>query len=417
MNPISSTMKLSIAELETDFPLATVFLPKADIRDRMYMQYIRDVVLAPDPEVRTHKNTMVYSLQAAHTAVSVRCNSQDLVGRNRTELSIEVPNYNGSGTTNLGLLKDLLVGRPNHWDTIFIEPPIDSMYSKVAITDPYLPSHDSLVTCGVRAIWEPAMYEIRGDSDLRTIHSTPALSKKALNAVPISMTDEWTEQLKNSTSESIAGFLDLRPFKELNTSSADSILTTPWEVYLAAIVAQGVSSTWYYYFPYYNCIELEGPGNDFDYQVLNVQIAWENCSRKNTCPVEDFDMTSTSCGNLKTRLMVSGYGYGITTTSVVLSLIVLSSYCALVGIYIILVLFRGTTSTALDTNAELVTLALQSRHPKHLGNTSVGIETMATLRAPVSIRVNSEQSLELVFRDDPGQQGRLWTKVEANKAY
>ena len=93
---------------------------------------------------------------------------------------------------------------------------------------------------------------------------------------------------------------------------------------------------------------------------------------------------------------MSGYGFGTISTLVVLALTVLIFYCTLVLAHFVTVLTRGTTSTALDSPAELVALGLQSRHPKHLANMSVGIETMATLRAEVGIRVNSEENLELL---------------------
>jgi hypothetical protein len=413
--PISSMMSVTIQEVASDFPKGVVTLPRSDLRDRMFMQYIRDVVVASNPEIRTHTSAVTYSLEASHTAVSVRCHSQPWLDWNDTTPSVQLPYYNGSGTSDLGPLQDLVGGPGWNWDTVWLPPLQDAMYSKVAITKSFRSSNDIvIITCGVRAAWEPAKYEIRGSSDMRTIQSTPSRLEQFLPASPISMSTEWANKLKKSLSESNGWLLDLRAF---NKSATDSI-STPFEVYLAAVVAQGVSSTYDRTLgsPYNRCTNTEGQVRR-EPQLLNVNIAWSDCQRGETCPVEKFDVTSTSCDNLNTKLLVSGYGYGVTTISVILSLIVLFLYSTLVFVYIVIVLLRGTTSTALDTTAELVTLALQSGHPKHLGNTSVGIETMATLRAPVGIRVNSEQSLELVFRDDPEQQGRFLTTVEANKEY
>ena len=42
-------------------------------------------------------------------------------------------------------------------------------------------------------------------------------------------------------------------------------------------------------------------------------------------------------------------------------------------------------------------LALNSRRPAVLQNTSVGIDTVETFRHPVNIRVNHDDSLEMVF--------------------
>jgi hypothetical protein len=417
--PISSMMSVTIQEVESDFPKGVVTLPKSDLRDRMFMQYVRDVVLAPNSEIRMHANAVTYSLEASHTAVSVRCHSQPWLNWNDTTPSVQLPNYNGSGTSDLGPLQDLVGGPMWNWSTTWVPPPQGTMYSKVAITRSSRGLNgDAVITCGVRAAWEPAKYEIRGSSDMRTIQSTPSrLEQISQPALPISMSTEWTEKLQFSISETNGWLLDLIPYKSLTVSATDSI-STPFEVYLAAIVAQGVSSTYNISFgpPYGRCTNTDGELPE-ENQLLDVDIAWSECQRGETCPVGNFDVTSTSCDNLNTKLLVSVYGYGVTTISVILSLVVLFLYSTLVFVYIGIVLLRGTTSTALDTTAELVTLALQSRHPKYLGSTSVGIESMETLRAPVGIRVNSEKSLELVFRDDPEQQGRFLTKVEANEKY
>jgi hypothetical protein len=62
-------------------------------------------------------------------------------------------------------------------------------------------------------------------------------------------------------------------------------------------------------------------------------------------------------------------------------------------------------------------LGLNSKKPTHLGCTSAGIDTLSTFRQLVSVRVNDEESLELIFQDDPGTRTRKYTKVELNRAY
>jgi hypothetical protein len=87
------------------------------------------------------------------------------------------------------------------------------------------------------------------------------------------MSTEWTERLQFSISESNGWLLDLRPLKSLTKSATDSI-STPFEVYLAAVVAQGVSNTCNQTLgsPYNRCTNTEGDVPK-DYQLLNVNIA------------------------------------------------------------------------------------------------------------------------------------------------
>jgi hypothetical protein len=112
-----------------------------------------------------------------------------------------------------------------------------------------------------------------------------------------------------------------------------------------------------------------------------------------------------------------GYGYGTTNTSVHLAVAVITTYCIIVIVYMAYTLITGSTSTAWNSTIELVTLALQSKRPGHLGHTSVGIESMETFRQSVGIRVNSEEVLELVFAHDRDVESRELHKIERNKAY
>lgn len=89
--------------------------------------------------------------------------------------------------------------------------------------------------------------------------------------------------------------------------------------------------------------------------------------------------------------------------------------------HLVYILTTGTTSTAWDSALELLVLALQSRRPQHLANTSVGVEKMATFRELVGIRANLDDELEFVFANDRDvlkdvRNGKL-QKVVRNKAY
>ena len=116
-------------------------------------------------------------------------------------------------------------------------------------------------------------------------------------------------------------------------------------------------------------------------------------------------------------LIQYGYGYDTSPNSVRLSLAVITTYCIIATGYLVYISFTGHTSTAWNSAIELVLLALQSKRPDHLGHTSVGVETLETLRQAVGIRVNDEEELELVFAHDRDVDTRGMRKIVPNKAY
>jgi len=62
---------------------------------------------------------------------------------------------------------------------------------------------------------------------------------------------------------------------------------------------------------------------------------------------------------------------------------------------------------------------LMSRQPEHLSShVSAGLETFETLREPVSVKVNGEGHVELVFANDTGSKpGGDNSPVMVNEAY
>jgi hypothetical protein len=123
----------------------------------------------------------------------------------------------------------------------------------------------------------------------------------------------------------------------------------------------------------------------------------------------------------KTQLFFSkvtqGYGYGTSSISVRLSLVVITAYCIVTVAYITYMLASSHTSTAWHSATELVILALQSKPTEHLRHTSVGINSMQTYREAVGIRVNDSKRLELVLSNDPNIRARKLRKVVPNVAY
>jgi hypothetical protein len=112
-----------------------------------------------------------------------------------------------------------------------------------------------------------------------------------------------------------------------------------------------------------------------------------------------------------------GYGYGTSSTSVHLSLIVITTYCIVTVAYTTYMLVSGHTSTAWHSATELIVLALQSKPTEHLRHTSVGINSMQTYREAVGIRVNDSKRLELVFSSDSNIRARKLRRVMPNVAY
>ena len=129
------------------------------------------------------------------------------------------------------------------------------------------------------------------------------------------------------------------------------------------------------------------------------------------------DSNPSNTTSFKFTTTLYGYGYGTTSISIRLSMAVISIYCIITITYILYTLITGSISTAWNSGIELITLSLQSKKPGHLGNTSVGIESIHTLSQSVGIRVNTDSELELVFANDSDSGARDLRKIERNKAY
>ncbi|USP76453.1 hypothetical protein yc1106_03727 [Curvularia clavata] len=112
-----------------------------------------------------------------------------------------------------------------------------------------------------------------------------------------------------------------------------------------------------------------------------------------------------------------GYGYGMQSTSVYLSMAVLLLYCVITIGYMLYTFATGSASTAWTSGVELLALALQSKRPDHLGHIGVGIDSAKTLGESVGIRVNADNEVELVFAHDRDFNTRGLQKVKQNIEY
>ena len=128
-----------------------------------------------------------------------------------------------------------------------------------------------------------------------------------------------------------------------------------------------------------------------------------------------------------------GYGYGADITSVRISLAILMLYCVIAIMHTAFIIYTGRTSTAWDSIAEFVALAMGSRKPAELRNTSAGIDRAQVFEHRVRIAATvgeggswsggedhegafepAGKHLELIF---PSTEGAVLSKVRSNVEY
>ena len=119
---------------------------------------------------------------------------------------------------------------------------------------------------------------------------------------------------------------------------------------------------------------------------------------------------------------LDGWSYNIQDTARKLALVVMLVYCIIAFSHILYSLVSGISSTAWDSTAEVVALAMNSSPTDHLQNTCAGIIGVKTFRTPVRILASKmndakeEGHLELVFGDEK-ERGLGWSSVETNVKY
>lgn len=162
----------------------------------------------------------------------------------------------------------------------------------------------------------------------------------------------------------------------------------------------------------------------------NVEAPWQGTyehvfelliiSGTNFCPV--FNDTNTlhaacdTCLVLEIENSVYGWLYTASETTTILAITVMLAYCLLVLGHIIYYTIFGVSSSAWDSIAELVALAMNSSPTKTLQNTCAGIIGLKALKSPVRVLVTSPGHLELVFGEvkDPDAQA---STLEMNQRY
>lgn len=122
-----------------------------------------------------------------------------------------------------------------------------------------------------------------------------------------------------------------------------------------------------------------------------------------------------SLAQMDRKTYLSGYGYDPSPRIIKLALAVMIIYLVITFAYLIYSIGTGLVATSWDSVAELVALALNSQRPSVLQHTSVGIDTVETFRHPVNIRVNQDDSLEMVFY--AASKGLEYTEIAPNEKY
>jgi len=120
----------------------------------------------------------------------------------------------------------------------------------------------------------------------------------------------------------------------------------------------------------------------------------------------------------KMKTAVNGYGYGITTATI-LSSLVLITYSLIATIYVIhSTCFSRRTSSAWESISEVIALAVNSTPaPNLLRNTGAGISSLKTLKEKVRIGVNSDEQLQMIFVDKECTEKGDFEEVTPNKSY
>jgi hypothetical protein len=284
-----------------------------------------------------------------------------------------------------------------------LSPYVNTSYSLPSLLgDTNRTSDDYLirvVSCKLSAFWELGDVQLQqssADEAVKTLSYTKSLTH---NAKPIRMNISHVDTIRDArfhgqlleSIPDIAGH-DL-------TSDGETIAYS-----LGAIFALGVSKIPPVYQP--EPADLRSDATDVEFFEKG-RMVWY--------PPPGVDVSNTTA--FKFTLTDYGYGYGTRSTSIYLAMAVMTTYCIITILYLIYTIVTGSTSTAWNSGIELVTLALQSKKPDHLGHASVGIDSVNTFGESVGIRVNADDQLELVFAHDGDFEKRGLSKIERNKEY
>ena len=124
-----------------------------------------------------------------------------------------------------------------------------------------------------------------------------------------------------------------------------------------------------------------------------------------------------TCLVLTIQNSIFGWTYTARETTIKLAICVMLVYCILVTAHIVYSVFSGVSSTAWDSGAEMIVLAMNSSTTEILQNTCAGIVGKKVFETPVKILATEWQHLELVFGDESEATNSSMSSVEMNEEY
>ncbi|MCJ1264493.1 hypothetical protein MMC22_004365 [Lobaria immixta] len=126
--------------------------------------------------------------------------------------------------------------------------------------------------------------------------------------------------------------------------------------------------------------------------------------------------TCDACLMFEIEHSVYGWFYSPHGTTTILAITVMLAYCTLVLGHTIYSAISGISSTAWDSTAEFVALAMNSSPTKILQNTCAGIVGRRALQTPVRVLATTPGHLELVFGEVKDQNAQI-SELVPNEKY
>jgi hypothetical protein len=263
-----------------------------------------------------------------------------------------------------------------------------------------------IVTCTLDARWANSTVTVSFTGGPKVVRGEPPnwfttsrLQKNSngeLKWPQINISPQWADYLDPS----VEG-LNISTFTLLGNSIGrlGNIALAPFsnnavEAILAVILAEGLSRI-------SNMATIQGSLKGFEKNEWMSQILPDksvfgtggsafNYTFSSGGPFEKFEM----------KTAVNGYGYGITTATILSSLVLLT-YSLIATVYVIhSTCFSRSTSSAWESISEVIALAMNSAPAPNLRNTGAGISSLKTLKEKVRIGVNDDEQLQMIFVDE-----------------
>ncbi|OAG42542.1 hypothetical protein AYO21_03127 [Fonsecaea monophora] len=357
----------------------------------------------------------VLTMKTSQALVQSACNENDLYDLKHNQTYLSFPSSEapldklvtwgetlGHATVNGTILffTNLAPSSPSRSSTLMIygtTEPVDRSYVATAYA------------CMIDATWTSVTLNISAaDNSYSQINYV--LQTQYDGGIPqhqkIDLPHAWTDQLRSAifASQTALDFLKSH-------------------LYPAQMIALALANGDADYLQYHGVVLKRDDGRDPDTQALYTYLDKRHAWGQYAGVSIDIDQNAALSNPPSLTYQVvyqsqHGFGYNAEAITVQLSLAVLGLFCVFVATHMFLLLFTGYTGTSWDSISELLMLGLMSRKPQYLGShTSAGLDTLNIFREPVSVKVNDEGYVELVFENDAaGKLGRN-APVVVNKAY